>query len=63
MARKQMQDYVRIQGRNFCTIQAYANLKGVTRQTVYNWLNSHEKRNELDIITVVWMGHTLIQVK
>ena len=52
------ENYMRIEGSNFVTIKEYANLRNVTRQTVYRWINA----KKTDVVTYRLLNRTLIKV-
>lgn len=52
------QKYIRIEGKNFVTIAGYAELKDVTRQTVYNWIKDGDK----DLVVTRLLGRQLILI-
>lgn len=52
------ENYMRIEGSNFVTIAEFARLKGVTRQTIYRWINDKKE----GIITYRLLNRTLIKI-
>ena len=56
------QKYIIIQGKNFVTISGYAELKKVTRQTVYNWIKNGSPEGDPAIVVTRLLGRQLILI-
>ena len=62
MSRGKLPKTIKLNGHTYMTVANYAKAVGKTRQMVYLWLKDEDKKKEKGIVSIPYLGYTLIRI-